>query len=106
MGVSVEVLSPTFNIVQIYEPEIGPEIWHMDFYRLLENQNPYDLDLQEAFSNSICLIEWPEKFEKFIPSERIQIKIEFTKLDQDKRNIEIVSSSEKINSLLKNINLI
>ncbi len=33
LGVS-EVPSPTFTLVETYQPESGPAIWHFDLYRL------------------------------------------------------------------------
>ena len=37
----------------------------MDFYRLNDKTNIYDLDIIESFENAIAIIEWPEKLIKF-----------------------------------------
>ena len=49
----------------------------MDFYRLNDKTNIYDLDIIESFENSISIIEWPEKLIKFIPEKRLNIKFSF-----------------------------
>ena len=38
----------------------------MDFYRLNDKTNIYDLDIIESFENTISIIEWPEKLIEFI----------------------------------------
>ena len=80
LGVKVEVSSPTFNIIQIYE-DINFDIFHMDFYRLSNNGNDeknLEIDLFEAFNKNVSIIEWPERLEKVIPKKnRIDIKINY-----------------------------
>ena len=92
MGNFIEVPSPTFNIVQLYHPEYGPEIWHMDFFRLEKSQtyNHYnDLDLNQAFQNCVSLIEWPDRLEKIIPLKRLDLKLDFINKDDERRNLKI-----------------
>jgi tRNA threonylcarbamoyl adenosine modification protein YjeE len=55
----LNVSSPTFNIVQIYETEDG-EVWHADLYRLNNFKDVLEIGLLEAMQENICLIEWPE----------------------------------------------
>jgi tRNA threonylcarbamoyladenosine biosynthesis protein TsaE len=56
----VEVPSPTFTLVQIYENG-GTPVWHFDLYRLEDSEEIFELGIEEAFDSAICLIEWPEK---------------------------------------------
>ena len=71
-----EVPSPTFTLVQIYEG--GHDvIYHFDLYRLTDPEEAYELGIEEAFTNGISLIEWPEKLGPLIPRERLEIKLEF-----------------------------
>ena len=49
----------------------------MDFYRLNDKTNIYDLDIIESFENAISIIEWPEKLIEFIPEKRLNIKLSF-----------------------------
>ena len=78
------IISPTFNIIQTYPNEIA-EIWHIDCYRLKSADESYELGIEEAFSDYITIIEWPEIIEDLLPNNTI--KIHFSKIN-DLRIIE------------------
>ena len=59
----------------------------MDFYRLNDKTNIYDLDIIESLENAISIIEWPEKLIEFIPEKRLNIKFSFVHHDDDLRKI-------------------
>lgn len=61
-----KVTSPTFNIVQIYETSKGP-LWHVDLYRLKSEEELFELGIFEAMNENICLIEWPQILEPYVP---------------------------------------
>lgn len=82
------IISPTFNIIQTYPNEIA-EIWHIDCYRLKSVDEFYDLGIEEAFSNCITIIEWPEIIEDLLPPNTI--KIQFSKI-KDRRIIEKIEN--------------
>lgn len=71
-----EVTSPTFTLIHEYR---GPSVtlYHIDLYRI---DTPRELDtlalddLMDA--NSILLIEWGEKFERFARERDLEIAIE------------------------------
>lgn len=71
----VEVISPTFNIVCNYSSDRG-EIWHVDCYRLKSAEEIHEMGLEEAFANCICIIEWPEIIEEYLPNDAVKIKFE------------------------------
>ncbi|WP_265502293.1 tRNA (adenosine(37)-N6)-threonylcarbamoyltransferase complex ATPase subunit type 1 TsaE [Paracoccus beibuensis] len=56
-----DVPSPTFTLVQTYDDPLGTEIWHADLYRLTDPSELSELGLDEAMSDAICLIEWPDR---------------------------------------------
>ena len=95
LGLKVEVSSPTFNIIQIYE-YINFDIFHMDFYRLSNYGNDeknLEIDFFEAFNENVSIIEWPERLEKVIPKKnRIDIKINYMNSSDILRKIEILSN--------------
>lgn len=72
-----EVPSPTFTLIQHYPTPQG-EVWHCDLYRLKTSEEIYELGLEDAFYTSICLIEWPEKIQSLLPSNRVDISIEIS----------------------------
>ena len=83
----IEVTSPTYNIIQSYRRFDGTEILHMDFYRLNDKTNVFDLDIIESFENAITIIEWPEKLIEIIPEKRLNIKLSFVDDDDNLRKI-------------------
>jgi tRNA threonylcarbamoyladenosine biosynthesis protein TsaE len=80
-----EVPSPTFTLVQIYEPAErcgdagGPaaRIWHFDLYRLKDPEEALELDIEDAFAEGISLIEWPERLGPRLPAEHLEIAFSF-----------------------------
>ncbi len=79
LGYKEDVPSPTFNLVQVYEPEMDdmekPAVWHMDLYRLEHENDVFELGIEDAFDSAITLVEWPEKMGKFLPPEHLQIHL-------------------------------
>ncbi len=87
----IEVTSPTYNIIQSYRSFDDTEILHMDFYRLNNKINIYDLDIIESFEKSISIIEWPEKLIEIIPEKRLDIKFKFVDNDDNLREIILIN---------------
>jgi tRNA threonylcarbamoyladenosine biosynthesis protein TsaE len=71
-----EVPSPTFTLVQVYELD-PTSIWHFDLYRLHSAEEAWELDIEEAFSEGISLIEWPERLGPLLPGRRLEIALAF-----------------------------
>lgn len=72
LGVSEDVPSPTFTLVQTYEA--GFEIWHADLYRLTHPDEAIELGLAEAFETALCLVEWPEKLGSDRPKQALTLR--------------------------------
>jgi tRNA threonylcarbamoyladenosine biosynthesis protein TsaE len=76
-----DVPSPTFTLVQIYETG-GDMIHHFDLYRLNDPKEAYELDIEEAFATGVSLIEWPENLGTLIPTERLDVRLNFSQNPQ------------------------
>ena len=59
-----EVPSPTFTLVQPYERKNAPDVYHADLYRLSDTQELYELGLEDARSDAIMLVEWPDRLDQ------------------------------------------
>ena len=77
LGVEDEVTSPTFAIVNEYTCTNAPsKIYHFDFYRIKKLEEVYDMGYEDYFySDSLCLIEWPELIEELLPDDVTKVHI-------------------------------
>ena len=80
-----EVPSPTFTLVQLYD--LHPAIWHFDLYRLRSPEEAWELGIEEAFSDGISLIEWPERLGTLLPKRRLEIFFSFGRAPDARRAI-------------------
>lgn len=77
LGCIDEASSPTFSIVNEYAREDGPSVFHFDFYRIESEEELIDMGLNDYFdSGSICLMEWPENAEGYLPDDIVDVEIE------------------------------
>ena len=72
------ISSPTFNLVKTYPVKDNLEIWHCDFYRLVDSNELEEIGVFENINQKIILIEWP-KFDKMYNLNPLIIDIEFGK---------------------------
>ena len=83
-----EVSSPTFTLIHEYG---NGRVYHVDLYRLEEPRELATLGLEELFErDAMVLIEWGERFGRFLPAERTEIRIRA--VDNDEREIEVTQS--------------
>ncbi|MDR3326002.1 MAG: tRNA (adenosine(37)-N6)-threonylcarbamoyltransferase complex ATPase subunit type 1 TsaE [Rhodospirillaceae bacterium] len=83
--------SPTFTFVQSYECTIG-KICHFDLYRLKKPQDALELGLEEAFANSISLIEWSDRLgSNWLPVNHLAISLSIID-NQKARRVSLTGS--------------
>jgi tRNA threonylcarbamoyladenosine biosynthesis protein TsaE len=69
----VEVTSPTFNLVQVYDTPVYP-IWHFDLYRLKNEEELFETGFEEALIHGLLLIEWPCRAGGLLPQDHLNLK--------------------------------
>jgi tRNA threonylcarbamoyladenosine biosynthesis protein TsaE len=75
LGVNDTVNSPTFTIIKEYQGRLLP-FYHMDVYRITEVEAE-ELGLDEYFfGEGVTIVEWANRIEAIMPSERLSIYIE------------------------------
>ena len=76
LGVSDEVNSPTFALVNEYQTETFDSIFHFDFYRIKSLEEVFDIGYEDYFyGGSLCLLEWPELIDPLMPEHFIKVEI-------------------------------
>jgi tRNA threonylcarbamoyladenosine biosynthesis protein TsaE len=79
IGYHEEVPSPTFSLLQTYEPSLDdfetPAVWHLDLYRLGNSEDVLELGIEDGFDTAITLIEWPDKMGSYLPEEYLKITL-------------------------------
>jgi tRNA threonylcarbamoyladenosine biosynthesis protein TsaE len=84
-----EVTSPTFTLVHEYR---GPNVnlYHIDLYRVDTPRQLETLGLDDLVADdSVLLIEWGEKFSRFVCDRDIEISLDRT--DDNVRRIRVTS---------------
>jgi tRNA threonylcarbamoyladenosine biosynthesis protein TsaE len=73
-GPNEDVPSPTFTLVQFY---VGPDfpLAHLDLYRLTNPEEAWELGLDEALAMGAAVIEWPQRLEQNLPTDRLDVTI-------------------------------
>ncbi len=69
-----EVPSPTFTLVQLYGAD-DFTVFHFDLYRLERPADALELGIEEAFSDGVSLIEWPDRLGRLLPPGRLDITL-------------------------------
>jgi tRNA threonylcarbamoyladenosine biosynthesis protein TsaE len=73
-GGGAEVPSPTFTLLQVYETPHAT-IYHFDLYRLEKPEDAFEIGIEDAFADGISLIEWPDRLDRYLPRERLDVTI-------------------------------
>ena len=77
LGVTGNVASPTFALVNEYHAGDNGMVYHFDFYRINKPEEVFDFGCEEYFaSGDYCFVEWPEKAEIALPSDICRVNIE------------------------------
>jgi tRNA threonylcarbamoyladenosine biosynthesis protein TsaE len=77
LGVRGPVTSPTFVISRIH-PSLsgGPDLVHVDAYRLGGPDEIDDIDLDMTLPDSVTVVEWGEDVAEGLSDDRLEIRIE------------------------------
>ena len=91
-GVQEDAVSPTFGLVQCYQGP-GRSIYHLDLYRLKDEEEAWDLGLTEYFDgDGLNFVEWPEQAPGLLPAGTVLLEVKVIGLQHDGMRNLILSS--------------
>ncbi|MDG2018230.1 MAG: tRNA (adenosine(37)-N6)-threonylcarbamoyltransferase complex ATPase subunit type 1 TsaE [Porticoccaceae bacterium] len=86
------VKSPTYTLVEPYDLGIG-KVFHFDLYRLTDSEELEHIGFTDYLSEAkLCMIEWPENGDSYIPQSDIEINIS---LFESGRKVVLNAQSER-----------
>ncbi len=79
LGLEEEAPSPSFAIVQPYDPpHVRFPVLHVDLYRIEEPGEAEELGLDEAREDSLLIVEWPERLGEDYWHDALWLSLELT----------------------------
>jgi len=103
LGVEDHVTSPTFTLINEYEGRLP--FYHVDAYRLEDEEEAYELGLEEyLYGNGVTLIEWPDRIKPVLPAEYLTVALTFAETDSESRELEIAAKGERYAKLIEELN--
>ncbi len=88
-----DITSPTFVIARVHPSLVaGPDLVHVDAYRLRGLDELDDLDLDTAFDDAVTVVEWGEGLAEGLSESRLEVAIvrgDEAHDDLDPRRVEI-----------------
>ena len=88
LGISDEIVSPTFTIMNVYE---DGKLVHIDTYRLKSEKELTEIGVEDYLGQpeTITIVEWPEKIKELLVNKKtIEISI-VKQADNNSREITI-----------------
>ncbi len=91
MAVHGDVTSPTFVIARVHRSAVGgPDLVHVDAYRLASLAEVDDLDLDASLSESVTVVEWGEGKAEALSDDRLVVEITRSHgADEDTRTVTV-----------------
>jgi tRNA threonylcarbamoyl adenosine modification protein YjeE len=77
LGVTEDVPSPSFTLVQYYETA-KLAVSHFDLYRIKSESELDELGFEDALASGAALIEWPERAPHRIPEDALHVHLATT----------------------------
>ncbi len=77
LGFGDDAPSPTFAIVQQYDPpEVRLPVAHVDFYRIEEPDEIQELGLDDILMDGAMIAEWPDRMPASFWNDALQLTLE------------------------------
>ncbi|MDD3695965.1 MAG: tRNA (adenosine(37)-N6)-threonylcarbamoyltransferase complex ATPase subunit type 1 TsaE [Lentisphaeria bacterium] len=91
LGYTGAVTSPTFTVAQEYPLQKGRYLYHLDLYRIQDEEAALAFGIDEfLFADyALCLIEWPERITALLQNQQALLTINLYHHSEEERRIEL-----------------
>ena len=98
LGYVGKVKSPTYNLVESYHIA-NCQYYHFDLYRFNDEEEWEAAGFRDYFnSQTVCLVEWPEKAENSLPMPDLNVIFEIIDMG---RKLTVTAHTHQGNAVLK-----
>ena len=95
------VSSPTFMLVHEYDSY--PRIFHLDAYRIGDEDEMLELGIEEMFeADAVTIVEWADRFPSLLPRQTLRIHLEIGESESSRR-VRLQASGQRAQSLLSRL---
>ena len=100
-GVNIrDVVSPTFVLIHEYRGR--RPIYHLDVYRIRDDDEFLELGPEEYFESSgLTFVEWADRVERCLPLDYLHISIDVT--GDTSRTFTVRATGERLNSVIEEL---
>ena len=95
------VSSPTFVLVNAYRRPNSSQLFHFDAYRVDSLGEAEELDMDALLSEGPLVIEWPERVEPILPTERLWAWLEYE--SEEHRALRFSAHGKRYEDLLDHL---
>lgn len=102
LGVRAGVISPTFVLVRIH-PNLpdgprpgGPDLVHVDAYRLESAAEIDDIDLENTMDNSVTVVEWGRERVEHLSDSRLDVEMHRTVGGADRAGTRPIAGQDAV----------
>lgn len=90
LGVKDNIGSPTFSIINQYQTYTGEIIYHIDLYRLKDEEEAIQTGVEGClYSGNYCFVEWPDRAPGIFPEDTLHVSIVTVNNDTRKLTINL-----------------
>lgn len=104
MGITEDITSPTFSIVQEYETSAGElMLYHFDWYRIERAQMLEDIGYQDYLRRAaVWIVEWPSNAPEAVQPEHLAVTLSYTERE-DEREIVFAARGDAAQTILNQL---